>query len=45
MLLSPAVFSTDVSEMMIELVNYDVGIVQVFLAGDVDRLVPVNIAS
>ena len=37
--------SANMSEVMVELVDYDVGIVEEFLTGDVDRLVPMDIAS
>ena len=45
MSLGPAVLPTNMSEMVIELVNQNVGIVEMLLAGDVNRLITVNIAT
>ena len=45
MSLSAAVLATDISQMMVKLVNQHVRVVEVFLARNVDRLLTMDVAS
>jgi len=40
-----AVFAADISQMMVKLVNQYVGVIEVFLARYVDRLLTMNVTS